>query len=599
MKKIYAIILFIFFMLPFKVNAANMSLNLSCPAQAKAGATVNCTISGTVSNGKLKGITTKLSYTNGLSFVSFTPSSSWANYYSGASGFSIGNVAGVSGTVTFGTLKVKVPANAAVNSSYSVTVSQIDASDENNNSFTASNKTATIKVLSGNNNLSGLKLSNANISFSTNTLNYSATINATSTVISASLQDSSASFVSGYGARTINLSYGTHNYYVKVKAANGDIKTYTLTITRPDNRNTDNSLKSLSVSEGKIKFSPTTLTYELSVEQDVTSIMIEAVTNDSKASLVTGFGSRTVNLKYGNNTVLVKVRAENGSEKTYTLNIFRSDGRDGNNYLKSVEVNDVNLKFDKEKFEYNIKVPYELEKLDFSIVLDSDKSTFDINGNELKVGDNVVTILVTAENEQTRKYIINVLKLNEGEMIPNADLENIIIKGHNINFSKEKLRYLVTTDDSSPLDISVELSHKDSIYKIIGNKNLNNKDEITIMVISSDLEIKEYVIEIVSNKREIPIIVIIVICILLLIILFQFKRINKYKNMNNKKDKKSKIYLNKEIDKKEIEENLGVENPSVEPIDMDELISLNEENEKDKNGAKVITQKSDVSFLDE
>ena len=41
--------------------------------------------------------------------------------------------------------------------------------------------------------------------------------------ITASLEDSKASFVSGYGPRTVNLKYGSNSAVIKVKAENDSI----------------------------------------------------------------------------------------------------------------------------------------------------------------------------------------------------------------------------------------------------------------------------------------------------------------------------------------------------------------------------------------
>ena len=576
MKKIYTILLFVLLMIPLKVSATGLSISLSCPSSAKAGATVSCTIKGDVSGGTLTGLNAKFSYGNGLIFSSFTPGSGWSNYYSSQSGFSIGNISGKSGSgISFGTLKVTIPKSAIVNSSYSVTINSIDGSDSGGNSVTASGKTATIKVLSGNNNLSSLKLSNGTINFSSGQTNYSVTINSATTVVTATLADSSASFVSGYGSRTINLSYGSNNYYIKVKAANGDVKTYTINITRPDGRSTENTLKSLTVSNGKISFSPNTLEYSLNVAENVSSIKIDAVPSHSKASLVSGYGSRTVNLNYGNNKVLVKVKAENGSEKTYTLNVFRNDGREDNNYLKELEIVGYKLNFNKEKFEYNLNVLYELEKLDMKIVTDSNKAKYDVNGNSLIVGENTVTITVTAENEQKRTYTIYVNKLNAGELLPSADISNLTIEGYNLKFSKDKLKYTIEVKNDNPLDIKVELVNKDSTYKIIGNRNLNDKDEITILVISTDLETKEYVIYIVRNEINSAVIIsVIIITILILVLIYLYNNLVKVKNLNSTMVPRNDIYINN-TKNNIVEETMEVHNPVVEPINLDELDKLN------------------------
>ena len=578
MKKVYKLLALCLLILPFKVSATNLSVNLSCPSSARAGQVVSCNITGNITSGSLNGLTAKFYYTSGLTFSSFTQGSGWSNYYSSASGFSIANVSGKTGSTTFGVLKVKIPNNAAVNSSYSVTINNLDGSDTSGNSVSASGRTSTIRVLSGNNNLASLKVSNASISFNPNVSVYSMTINSATAVITASLADSSASFVSGFGSRTINLAYGTNAYYVKVKAANGDIKTYTLNITRPDGRSNENRLNSLKVSGSTLNFNSNS-----------------------------GYGNRNVKLKYGNNVILVKVKAENGSVRIYTLNIFRNDGRDDNNYLKSLSIESYKIDFNKEKYEYTIKVPYELEKLNISLTLESAKAKYDIIGNSLKVGDNEVQIKVKAENEQVRTYKIKVKKLNKGELLPSADINSLVIEGYNIDFKPDKLNYSIEVKNNNPLKIKVELVNNESIYRIIGNKELKDMSEVTIVVISTDLETKEYVIHIVKNEVNIlPIVLVSLLLIVSIIALYLYKKLVNRKKMEPKLHIKKTIYTENKI-KDEIEP--IIKNRPVEKINIEEIEKLNEEKvnnemiikEKiiNKEETNVTVNKSNVAFLDD
>lgn len=607
MKKVYKLLALCLLILPFKVSATNLSVNLSCPSSARAGQVVSCNITGNITSGSLNGLTAKFYYTSGLTFSSFTQGSGWSNYYSSASGFSIANVSGKTGSTTFGVLKVKIPNNAAVNSSYSVTINNLDGSDTSVNSVSASGRTSTIRVLSGNNNLASLKVSNASISFNPNVSVYSMTINSATAVITASLADSSAAFVSGFGSRTINLAYGTNAYYVKVKAANGDIKTYTLNITRPDGRSNENRLSSLKVSGSTLNFNSNTFEYSLNVKENVSEVNITASPLNNKASLVSGYGNRNVKLKYGNNVILVKVKAENGSVRIYTLNIFRNDGRDDNNYLKSLSIESYKIDFNKEKYEYTIKVPYELEKLNISLTLESAKAKYDIIGNSLKVGDNEVQIKVKAENEQVRTYKIKVKKLNKGELLPSADINSLVIEGYNIDFKPDKLNYSIEVKNNNPLKIKVELVNNESIYRIIGNKELKDMSEVTIVVISTDLETKEYVIHIVKNEVNIlPIVLVSLLLIVSIIALYLYKKLVNRKKMEPKLHIKETIYTENKI-KDEIEP--IIKNRPVEKINIEEIEKLNEEKvnnemiikEKiiNKEETNVTVNKSNVAFLDD
>lgn len=91
----------------------------------------------------------------------------------------------------------------------------------------------------------------------------------------------------------------------------------------------NNALKELSVSAGSLtpSFNSSkpieTSEFSVNVEANVTSININAVAYDSKASIT---GNGKVNLVTGNNKFVVKVTAENGDVRNYTVNIFRAEG---------------------------------------------------------------------------------------------------------------------------------------------------------------------------------------------------------------------------------------------------------------------------------
>lgn len=82
----------------------------------------------------------------------------------------------------------------------------------------------------------------------------------------------------------------------------------------------DNNLKSLSVEGFELSpaFSKDVTEYTVTVPEDTKEVTINATENDSAAS-VTGTG--TFEVTQGTNTFDIVVRAENGSEKTYTVKV--------------------------------------------------------------------------------------------------------------------------------------------------------------------------------------------------------------------------------------------------------------------------------------
>lgn len=87
-----------------------------------------------------------------------------------------------------------------------------------------------------------------------------------------------------------------------------------------DNRSKVNTLSSLSVSNGELspKFSSTKTSYTLNLTSEVESLTINAKATDAKAT-VSGIGKKA--LKIGTQAFEIMVKAENGSKKSYIINV--------------------------------------------------------------------------------------------------------------------------------------------------------------------------------------------------------------------------------------------------------------------------------------
>lgn len=496
MKKKYVLMIVLcLFMLPSLVMAANVSLSLNCPTMAVSGSEIECKVNIT-SDVLVNGVSANYTSVSGLTYVNFTPQSGFTAYTASASGFAIGNNSGKSGTYTAGTIKFKV------NGAASFELSKIDISDTNFKSYSVGNKKASIRLASNDATLKALSLSNGSLSpsFKAGTTSYTASVDANSVTISATANSSGAK-VSGTGNKS--LSYGKNTFKVNVTSEAGSTKTYTIEINRPDNRSTNNNLASLSVSSGNISFNKNTTSYNLNVAADVTSVKISASVEDSKASFVSGFGARNVNLKYGKNTVLVKVKAENEKVKTYTININREDNRSTNNNLSSMSLSAGAISFDKNTLNYNVSVPYETTRVEINANVEDSKSTVVINNVDLVVGDNTATIVVTSESGATKTYTLNIKRLAEAEkMSDNNNVSSIDIFGHDFNLVEDVFEY----------DINVSSSEKDLLFNILmeddranyiieGNDSIKDGSVVTVRAISESGIETEYKFNINKEKE--------------------------------------------------------------------------------------------------
>lgn len=82
----------------------------------------------------------------------------------------------------------------------------------------------------------------------------------------------------------------------------------------------NNYLTNITLSTGNLTFNKNIQTYNISVDNDVNSIEINAVTEDAKSTLL---GRGTYSLSVGNNKIELTVKAEDGTERTYTINVTR------------------------------------------------------------------------------------------------------------------------------------------------------------------------------------------------------------------------------------------------------------------------------------
>lgn len=369
------------------------------------------------------------------------------------------------------------------------------------------NTTYTINVVvkppkSSNNNLNNLSVNGTLLNgFSSSKTSYDlGTTTSGSINITATAEDGKSS-ISGTGNK--NLNYGKNTFNVVVTAENGSKKTYTITITRPDNRNTDNTLSSLSASPLDLKFNKNTTNYSFNVEHSVKSITINAKANNGKAS-VSGTGTKTLNDYV--NTFNVIVTAENGSQRTYTIKVIRKDA-DGNlgfvskdNTLKELSIEGYTIEFNKEKIEYSIEVDNLVDNIKVNAKTNDGNATYEVVGNtNLKVGQNTVKVNVTAENGSVKTYVINVTRKSDAPTATIKDLESILEK----TTAKEVI--IEIKDDKTTLDNKTLTAIKNSKKHFVINNYVDNMIKYTWIIDGKNIDdIKniETYIKFVSDNKE-------------------------------------------------------------------------------------------------
>ena len=270
--------------------------------------------------------------------------------------------------------------------------------------------------------------------------------NVSSINVSGTVEDS-LSQVSGLGNH--NLNYGNNKINIIVKSQSGNTKTYTINVNRKDNRSSNNNLSELKISNGELNpgFNKNTTNYKMNVPFEVSKLNIKAIQEDSKAKVnITGNSNFTAE---ETQNVYIKVTAENGSSKTYTISVTR--GKDPNkklsddNYLTKIEpsIGILSPVFNKDIKDYVIYLPYEVDKISFDVsVSDTRYATLTKDEPEqLQSGiTNKYTYTVKAENNEERVYTIVVKRAIDPklETSSNTYLKNIKLSNGKLLFTNGK-----------------------------------------------------------------------------------------------------------------------------------------------------------------
>lgn len=378
---------------------------------------------------------------------------------------------------------------------------------------------SSIHVISNENRLNSLNVIGENIKFDKNTNIYELTTTKEKINIQAELVDTNARYEQNFGPREVSLNYGEQLINIIVIAESNEKNTYTLKVIRQDNRSTNDNLSNIVLSLGELspKFSKDVLNYTVEVPNNASSLTITASLEDKKAEFVSGYGSRTVDLKLGENIILIQTQAEKGNTKTYTIKVNRNYKGD-NNYLKSITLSSGTLNFDKDIFEYKINVDYNTKELLISAIAEEKTSTVEVVGNkELVVGENIYKIKVLAENKSERIYTIIVNRLEEGKTLLNNNyLANLSIKNHSIAFVKDKLTYDITLTNETSLDLKYDTEDEKAFVKVEGNSDLKNNSVVKIIVTAEDGTTRTYILNIIKEEAFNYTILIIPLAILLL-----------------------------------------------------------------------------------
>ncbi len=191
-------------------------------------------------------------------------------------------------------------------------------------------------------------------------------------------------------------------------------------------KSSDATLKSLIVNDIDINFNPSINEYNVEVSSNVSSVKIDAVTNDNKATIKL---PTNLSLVTGANQFLIEVVAEDGTVLSYKVNVTRLEKLLSDNALLSnIKIDGYNLNFSSDVFEYNIGT-IKNNYLDIRAITEDSSATVVITGNSNIGKDDSIIIKVTSEAGSVKKYIIYASYVGEASEVKSNDLLLTIVSG--------------------------------------------------------------------------------------------------------------------------------------------------------------------------
>lgn len=212
----------------------------------------------------------------------------------------------------------------------------------------------------------------------------------------------------------------------------------------------------------------------------------------------------------------------NSSGNSSNNNTSTTPKKSDNSNLSSIQIAEgvISPEFSKTVKEYTVNVPYEVTKLSIAATPEHSKGTVTINGNdELKVGENLIEIIVTAEDSSTDKYTIKAIRAKQELSLQTLSIYYVNENGEKVElkldpqFSFDVYSYAVNdilAHTIQSLSVEAKANAENAKVEIIGNDELKSgTNEITIKISVTDEagleEQKTYTIKV--QKEEEPVVV--------------------------------------------------------------------------------------------
>lgn len=269
--------------------------------------------------------------------------------------------------------------------------------------------------------------------------------------------------------------------------------------------NTKN-LKSLTVENYKLEpeFDPEVTEYNLTVGTDVEKLEVSAIPQDENSKVeITG----NTDLLLGENTINIKVTAEDETVKIYKINVSKIE--EVSLQLSKLEIENYTLtpEFSQDIYEYTLNIgDTSITSLNVIASSNTQNAVIEIAGNnELKPGKNIITVLVKdEENTTVYQIVVNISEeynvvaktgINDNDLYMYTGIAAGILIIIMIIIAIVKKRKKDNEEEFAPLNTyDLDLSMKDDNKKDKKNEDKtekleddeNSKEKVEIGVSNSD-----------------------------------------------------------------------------------------------------------------
>lgn len=182
---------------------------------------------------------------------------------------------------------------------------------------------------------------------------------------------------------------------------------------------------------------------------------------------------------------------------SYLTTTKPEEEKSSNKNLATLTVKNVELtpNFDKDTTMYSATVSSEITKLEIEAKAEDSKATVEIQDNkELKLGDNIIRIKVTAEDNTVRTYLLNITKGEKKEETETKNqtelqLASLTIAGVNFEqgFNPSIYYYELSLNSNTvtSLQINAEPNQEGATVEIFGNENFKVGENIVNILLTS------------------------------------------------------------------------------------------------------------------